>query len=780
MTETFPASQIQQKRPSPLGSLFARQVPQVLVTYIGASWGGVQFVDWLTERYLLSPALTDLFVYIAVLAFPSVFLLAYFRGEPGQTPWTWSEKIGIPLNLLVAVAVLVVNFQGKELGAINQTVTVKDGNGRTIEREVPKSAFRRRMALLFFENTSGNKNLDWLQQGIPHVLWTDLAQDLYLDPRDGYDLAERIKKASFSHRDVLALGLERDIASYYNLDYIVTGTFTKVGDQYRLKVNLYNTQRVKRLASRTYQGTDLFEVVDEMSVQLKRDVGVPDQHIDSVIDFPVAEILTRSLPALEYYIAGRNVYDFDRDYDQAGRHFERAAVIDPTFATAYVWQFGNFFGKGQFDAANAASRKAKRYIFKLNERDQFRLNAQSFFATGQTGAELSVLKQWVTLYPEDIQAHLRLGSYYTKTAQIDKAAASYNRILEIDPEQHDYLITLGNLYAEAGRYQEALTSYQKYGERLPNQTKSLLGMAETYLAMGEFAKAQASYQQALSLDPDSVMSLLGLGDIQMRKGNLDQALKQYETALRQSQLPAEMEQAYFRLSRYYELRGQWQKVLENLPILMAARTRTSSPINALLVEAVYAEAYVTAGRKDEAFSVLKSIETRVEPTPVLRLFVLLGYLSVYLTLKDAGRAEPLVAQVEKIIKDYGLNQLKRAEGLTKNRAMIAELRGDHRRALQIYRQYLQEDPTSVLTNIDIGREHRRLKDYNNAQTTLQKALNFYPSHPEAHYELADVYAEQGNRAEALREVRLALKVWADADPSYDLARKARELEARLR
>ncbi|MBC8121078.1 MAG: tetratricopeptide repeat protein [Gemmatimonadaceae bacterium] len=384
------------------------------------------------------------------------------------------------------------------------------------------------------------------------------------------------------------------------------------------------------------------------------------------------------------------------------------------------------------------------------------------------------------LYPEDIQAHRRLGNYYVKTAQIDKAAASYNRILELDPEQHDYLITLGDLYTGVGRYREALTSYQKYGERLPSQAKSLLGMARTYLEMGKFAEAESSYRQALSLDPDNAEASLGLGIIQMRRGNLAQALKQYKTALGQSQLPEEKEQVYAELSNYYQLKGQWQNVLKNLPAWFATRTQNNGLINTLLIEAFYAQVYVVAGRKDEAFAVLKSIETRIEPTPLLRSFVLLGYLGVYLELEDAGRAKSLVAQIEKIFKDYGLNQLRNSVGLTESRGRIAELQGDYRRALQTYRQHLQEDPTKVLTNIEIGRVYRRLKDYNNARTALQKALNFYPSHPEAHYELANVYAEQGDRAAALKEVRLALKIWADADPSYELARKARALEARLR
>ncbi|WP_218080734.1 hypothetical protein [Anthocerotibacter panamensis] len=120
--------------PSFFKDLFKRQVLQVLVGYIAACWSITQFVDWLVNRYALSPYLVDLWVDLSVLLLPTVLLLAYFRGEPGATPWTWAEKIGIPLNLILAAVILFAAFQGKELGAIIETVTIQDSSGSTRQR----------------------------------------------------------------------------------------------------------------------------------------------------------------------------------------------------------------------------------------------------------------------------------------------------------------------------------------------------------------------------------------------------------------------------------------------------------------------------------------------------------------------------------------------------------------------------------------------------------------------------------------------------------------------
>src|SRR5258708_10114826 len=93
-----------------------RRLPRVLIPYVGASWGVVQFTDWLVNHYLLSGLLVDLCVFITILMLPTAILLAYYRGEPGATPWTRAEKIGVPLNLATAAVVLSLLFHGKELG----------------------------------------------------------------------------------------------------------------------------------------------------------------------------------------------------------------------------------------------------------------------------------------------------------------------------------------------------------------------------------------------------------------------------------------------------------------------------------------------------------------------------------------------------------------------------------------------------------------------------------------------------------------------------------------
>src|SRR5262249_55401062 len=154
-----------------------KRVPQVLIPYIGGAWGVVQCAEWLTSRYALSPLLVDFCLYLCLLMLPSVLLLAYYRGEPGATPWTRAERLGIPLNVGAAALVLLVAFHGKDLGKATWTVVTKDADGRPVQREVPKSAFRKHVALFFLDNESGDAGLDWLGQAISVALGADVEQE---------------------------------------------------------------------------------------------------------------------------------------------------------------------------------------------------------------------------------------------------------------------------------------------------------------------------------------------------------------------------------------------------------------------------------------------------------------------------------------------------------------------------------------------------------------------------------------------------------------------------
>ena len=60
-------------------------------------------------------------------------------------------------------------------------VIIQDEQGNQIEQVIPKSQFRKKVALFFFVNKTGDSKLDWLQYGFVSLLEFDFVQDPFLD-----------------------------------------------------------------------------------------------------------------------------------------------------------------------------------------------------------------------------------------------------------------------------------------------------------------------------------------------------------------------------------------------------------------------------------------------------------------------------------------------------------------------------------------------------------------------------------------------------------------------
>ena len=70
--------------------------------------------------------------------------------------------------------------------------------------------------------------------------------------------------------------------------------------------------------------------------------------MEEVRDLPVAEMLTNSREAFEFYINGDNATFFENDYEGARKHLEKAVQLDPIFASAYFELYEVYLNLGQY------------------------------------------------------------------------------------------------------------------------------------------------------------------------------------------------------------------------------------------------------------------------------------------------------------------------------------------------------------------------------------------------------------------------------------------------
>ncbi len=292
-----------------MSELLARRVPQFMGLYLAGSWAFVEFLDWAVEQFVLSPHITSFAFLLLLLLLPSVVMVTWRHGTPGQDSWGRIEAIGIPLNLIFAATLLYFGFSGKDLGAATTTVVVEDEAGNEIERQVPKQEFRKKVAIFFFDNESGDEALDWLSYGAALALQVDPAQQMFVistSPLDGQEsgMLLDLQEAGFADGVGVPLTLMREIADTRHLECFERGSFTRSDSGIARESELYNTRRGKLLDRRTFTGADPLDLIDQMSEQLGRDLDVPAYKIEESPDLPLSELLTDSPRAFELAAVG--------------------------------------------------------------------------------------------------------------------------------------------------------------------------------------------------------------------------------------------------------------------------------------------------------------------------------------------------------------------------------------------------------------------------------------------------------------------------------------------
>jgi len=602
----------------------------------------------------------------------------------------------------------------------------------------------------------------------------DLNQDPFFFFFSAYDdlIYQKILQAGFENKVRTPMSLEKKIAKDIQREYFLGGSFSTENDTFVVNTYLYDTIRGKLISEHAFKGKNIFLLIDKISIQLKHDLKVPIWHIKEVEDLPISELLTKSVLAYKEFIKGSNFVYLYNDYENSINCFEKAVEDDPTFTMSYWELYSSYINTNQPQKALEAIQSTIQYIYKLPENLQFRIKEEYYLVTENPEKRFAILKMWTKLYPRDIRGHFRLANEYLKKNQLDKAISEYNCIYRIDPERHYYLRYIGNIYLMKGEFKEALKYYKQHKKLYPNDYKSFSAFGELYFTMGDYPRAKDYFLDAQVIEPADISSSLRLGDIEAELGNFDRALDQYNEALLIAKTPQERSIVYGALESFYKMRGQIRKSIESMNKKLSEQKKFLNPIELLInqISEMSLSNYIMIGDTNEAFNKLKIIESSMSP-PWSKTSAL-GYLDLYLELKDTENAEKSIEGIEEMIRIFGEESKRKiiyhAEG------RINELKGNYIEAILNYNSELEYNPTDVKILIYIGRCYREIGNYSKAKKLLQTVLKIFPFSPKATYEIAQIYIDTGNTEKSQYHLRRALNIWEDADQEYKPAKDAME------
>jgi tetratricopeptide (TPR) repeat protein len=680
--------------------------------------------------------------------------------------------------------------------------------GIVVKEILPKAKGAvRTVAVVGFENLTGDPNYDYLRKAIPNLLITSLEQSKYLEV------------VSWEHLNDLAGNGDRDIATPADrdlwfetcrregVDAIVLGSFTKAENLFATDAKIYDVPTKGLLKSTGSRGEGVGSIlrtqIDELSREISQGVGLSARAVAKDAK-PITQVTTGDMEAYELFLKGQS--DFERYYfDDARVSLEKAVEKDPEFALPYYYLTRVYNNLADQPRAVQAMDKFKK-LSKTSPgkgKDALYVVALSALLNKDMDGYVKGLNAVIKADPRDKRAHAELAWIFKSDKKYAEAVAEFDKALAIDPDFGYALNHLAYTYVEMGETEKAIKTFDRYAAAQPGDANPLDSMGDLYFLTGAFDKARAKYQQALAVRPD-FPSTWKLAYLYAMDGDYDAALRWVDHLITQAQTDGMRADGHQWKGFYYSLMGRFKEALAELA---AAETLAKTSGNKTLADIILRDDLWICydwGRLDLMKTYLeKRIAYRAESKQgtekLNRIYELLytGLLDVRTgnvaaakkKLEEMGGLSASVGEKEKSFNDMASNQLKRevlfAEGAYDAAVKVFEagppLKIDLSNAATVEGKNLPFLADFVARAcLAKGETDKAIREYERLVSPEASARESALIHPFSRLRLAALYEAKGDLDRAVEQYESLLETWKQADPELPEVAAARKKLAQLR
>ena len=390
------------------------------------------------------------------------------------------------------------------------------------------------IAVLPFNNMSGDPEQDYFSDGITEDIITDLSKV------SGLFVVARHTAFTYKGKpvNVQVVGQQLGVA------FVLEGSVRKAGARVRVTGQLINSKDGSHLWADRFDRDliDIFAIQDEIThaivEQLK--VKLHPQERKSI-----GQARTDNIEAYTYYLKGRDfLHRRSKRYLQLARQmFAKAVELDPLYARAYAgiadcdsYLFMTYHVDVGMDGILATTAKALALDPKLAEAHASRGVALS---AGQRYEEAKAeFEKAIALNPNSFEAHY----FYARTSfaqgKLAQAAKLFERAAEIRPDDYQSPCLLVQIYKSLGRTQDRKTAARK-GVELAERELALhpedsrpaqLGSGALF-ELGETERSREWTSRAMAIDPDDPVAQYNAACSYSRLGDIDAALDLLERCL---------------------------------------------------------------------------------------------------------------------------------------------------------------------------------------------------------------------------------------------------------
>ena len=385
----------------------------------------------------------------------------------------------------------------------------------------PLPASRPSIAVLPFENLSGDPEQRYFSDGITEDIITELSRN--------HGLLVIARNSSFQYRDqgsdVKRIGQE------LGANYVVEGSIRRMGTRIRIAVQLIDVASSSHLWAERFDRDleALFDIQDEV---VRAIVATISGAVEAAGIQEVRHKRTDSLAAYDCFLRGLEHFHRAGSEDTLPSRdfFARAVEIDPDFARAHallasslveiVW--ANLWSDGQDPNENLAlALQAAQRAVTLDNNDALCHRALGYVQCARKSFDLAAyhFNLATKLNPNDAEGIAFCGELEVFTGKPEVALRSLARARALNPHQPNYYYYIeGIALYQLRRYEEAIRAFDSATARRPYVYRYL---AAAYAQLGRMAEARLAAEKSLAHQPKFSLRVWSEWEPYQRAADLD-------------------------------------------------------------------------------------------------------------------------------------------------------------------------------------------------------------------------------------------------------------------
>jgi TolB-like protein/Tfp pilus assembly protein PilF len=432
------------------------------------------------------------------------------------------------------------------------------------------------LAVLPFENLSGQKSQEYFSDGLTEEMITQLGR---VNP-DRLGVIARTSAMQYKNTRKTIHQIGRELL----VSHVVEGSVRRASGRVRVTAQLIQVSDQTHLWAESYERntSDILALQNEVARTIARQIQIKLIPQDAQ---RVSASGSISPEAYEAYLKGRYLWN-QRTLDalqKSLKHFEKAIEIDPDYAPSYAGVADSYLTLQDYGHLPTieATAKAKQAASEALRRDEL----------------LS-------------EPHISLGHAYFHEFNWSAAEQEFKRGLELNPNYAVGHFYFANYWLARGRFQDALAEARQAQALDPFSVPVRSNVAMALFYSGQYDQAIEQCMQVLEIHTDSAFEYADLGRVYWEKGMRQEAIRAFKKAVtyscRGSLYLAELGYAYAATGR----RPDALQILRELT--KRAREQYVSPYAFALI-------YTGIGNKDQAFAWLdRAYEERASTLPFLK------------------------------------------------------------------------------------------------------------------------------------------------------------------